>query len=472
MRPATDAPRRALAWLLLAAGVALAYTVVRAASLAFTYDESLTLRLVERPLYEIVTLSKPIANNHVLNTVLIKAIRGLLGNGELVYRLPNLAAHAVYLGIAVLLARSARGTVQALAAFAALAACPYLLDYFSLARGYGLALACELAACAALVEHERSASVRWTAVALVASTAAVASNLAFLSFHVALTAVLGLLALGARPVDPRRVAIVAAWGIAVVAAAARPLGKLWAAGELYYGGHASFWQDTVGSLSRGIAYAAPYEALLAPVIPLVLAGVVVGGALSRSRGSRMLFGIAALLTGLAIVQHAAAGTPWPLGRTALPFLPPVLVLGARLLASAPRALAAAAAVLVGGHAIATANASWAYDWRYGADVRSAIETVVEARDATKADRVRLLVSWPFEESALFYAREWDLGWLDCAVAEQDAHPELFDFYYVLAEDQPFGFRARSGELERPGRTIVRSFPASGSYLLADGKERE
>ena len=40
------------------------YAFARAQHVAFTYDESLTMRFVDRPLYEIVTFTKPIANKN------------------------------------------------------------------------------------------------------------------------------------------------------------------------------------------------------------------------------------------------------------------------------------------------------------------------------------------------------------------------------------------------------------------------
>jgi len=452
---------RALAWLVLAAAVLLAYTVLRASAVAFTYDESLTLRLVERPVFEIVTLSKPIANNHVLNTLLIKLARALFGRGELVYRLPNLAAHALSLGLSVGLARRARGTAQALGAFAVLAASPYLLDYFSLARGYGLAVACELAACVSLLAFERDRSIEEAGAALLASTAAVCANFAFLGFHVALAgALFGLTWRSSR----RHALVLAGCGLAVVLAAARPLWKLRQAGELYYGGHTSFVQDTLGSLASGFAYGATYGAVLAPALGALLVLVLVGAGLCRVPGFRLLVAILAAQVAIAVVLHAA-GTPWPLGRTALPFVLPVLVLAARLLASAPSPVAGVAAAVLAGHLIACANLTSAIDWRYTTDIKTAMRQVETERAAAGADRVRLLVSWPFEESALFYVREWGLSRIDCEVAEAVSDPERFDFYYVLDEDQPFGFKADRAVITRPGRRIVGSFPQSGSTLL-------
>jgi hypothetical protein len=76
------------------------------------------------------------------------------------------------------------------------------------------------------------------------------------------------------------------------------------------------------------------------------------------------------------------------------------------------------------------------------------------------------VSWPFEESALFYVRERHLDWLRCEVFEFAADRERYDYYYLLGADQPFGFKADPLYLNRHREQVVRAFPASRSFLLA------
>lgn len=63
----------------------------------------------------------------------------LLGSSELALRLPNLLAHVVYLHASARVALKARGLVLTVGCFLLLNAHPYLLDFFGLARGYGLA---------------------------------------------------------------------------------------------------------------------------------------------------------------------------------------------------------------------------------------------------------------------------------------------------------------------------------------------
>jgi hypothetical protein len=114
----------------------LFYVGLRAHRLSFTHDESLT--------YTIVTGSPSwvnSANNHIFNTQLVKLCDRLFGNSEFSLRLPNVLAFLIYFaGCFYLLTRSS-STILKLLGFAVLFINPFFLDFFSLARGYGLSFA-------------------------------------------------------------------------------------------------------------------------------------------------------------------------------------------------------------------------------------------------------------------------------------------------------------------------------------------
>jgi hypothetical protein len=131
-------PWGAVGWGLALLFFALA--VVRAALVPLTYDEAASyLRyIVSDPLS---AFNFAVATNHLLNTLLTKAAYLVAGGHELVLRLPNLLAYAAYLSFSLLIARRVTDKAVALAGFLLLNLNPYVLDFFSLSRGYGLSLA-------------------------------------------------------------------------------------------------------------------------------------------------------------------------------------------------------------------------------------------------------------------------------------------------------------------------------------------
>ena len=81
------------------------------------------------------------ANHHVLLALLARASAQLLGPSEFSLRLPVLAGGAIYLFAAIpLLRRFLPSGPLFFLTYCALTLNPFLLDFLSAARGYGLAL--------------------------------------------------------------------------------------------------------------------------------------------------------------------------------------------------------------------------------------------------------------------------------------------------------------------------------------------
>jgi len=119
---------------------AVMYILVRAWVIPFTWDESFSwLIYVRGSEWWPDVNSEMSANNHLLNTWLMKLSEMFFGTSEFVLRLPNVLASLLYFSAAFLFARLQQKAVTQAAVFMVLAAHPYLLDYFGLARGYGLA---------------------------------------------------------------------------------------------------------------------------------------------------------------------------------------------------------------------------------------------------------------------------------------------------------------------------------------------
>src|SRR5262249_34983118 len=136
------------------AGVVCLLSIYRAATQSITHDEALTYEwYVRHPWARMFESYDP--NHHVLHTILCKLAVGSFGLSELTLRLPSLCGGILYVTMAVRLANlGVGGTPAFLPTVAALVLHPYVLDFLSAARGYGLAVGCLLAAIDRLV--------RWT----------------------------------------------------------------------------------------------------------------------------------------------------------------------------------------------------------------------------------------------------------------------------------------------------------------------
>ncbi len=171
-----------------------AYVAVRAARLAFTYDEATTYldTIASGPLAAFAFDS---ANNHFLNSLLTKLF-SLAGSSEFILRLPNLLAFAVYLLFSFLiLDKFVKRPASVLAGFILLVANPYTLDFFSLCRGYGLSLAFLMASLCFLfyfrerAVHREAGAHRYLSRSLAAGFLAALSNFTLLDLYLGLCAV-------------------------------------------------------------------------------------------------------------------------------------------------------------------------------------------------------------------------------------------------------------------------------------------
>jgi hypothetical protein len=422
----------------------------------------------------------------------------LFGPWELGLRLPNLLALLPYLAAAYALTRRLRSVPARLAAFAAAAANPFVLDFFGLARGYGLGLTGAALALLFLVrcaEDDARAAPRHAAWAVVFSGLAALAQFAFVVFHVATFAAVGLLALrraGAASIGPgragvfaRQIALPAALPLLVAVPA---LWKLRAVGELYIGGRDGLFANTLRSLLRSSAYATDANAALESVAGVAcLALIGVGCALLAVRarddagGGPLRRAPAIGLVPLALLLAMAAGTValhhllnanFPEDRAALPFaLPLVLVIGfaadeltrrGRWLR--PAGHVAAGLLLLGavGSAVRGANLDHTLLWAYDADTQAAMRELARAVSeapggAPPAGARKIGVSWRLEPSVNFYILRFGMRWLAFAHRGGLAS-EPFDYYFHEPQD--------GAALAGTPVVELRVFPRTGNVLAA------
>ncbi len=144
------------------------YIMLRAWLLPMTVDESATaINHVPRLVFDTLTYQKEAnPNNHILNTILIKIFTGIFGWHHFVVRLPVLLGGFLYAWASVKLVRKLSDqTWVRVFTLVMLFGNLFLLEFFSLARGYGLAIG--LMTCAMwyawrfLESNERKA-MRWS----------------------------------------------------------------------------------------------------------------------------------------------------------------------------------------------------------------------------------------------------------------------------------------------------------------------
>jgi hypothetical protein len=319
--------------LIVCAGVLL-YLVARAISVSFSWDEAYTYLHHVRPgVLWPERFDEMGANHHLLNVWGMWLADRLLGPAEWMLRLPNVLAGALYLGAAFSLVRAVRPWPVSLCMFLLLAAHPYMLDMFSLARGYGLGMAFMMLSLVFLRKYAGSPN-GWTGVqAVLAAGVASLSNLLFLNFLLAMLASLSVLVAQGNVPLQRKAKVVLTY-----LAAASPflalnavLGwRLSSGGSLYFG--SADLDTALWSVAIKVFYHLPHYVNPVPWFQYALAMALVVPFLTLFIGviRRRYMDVQPLLAGVLVLvfwagglafEHFVLGTPWPHARTGVAIMP-------------------------------------------------------------------------------------------------------------------------------------------------------
>ena len=499
MAPPTPAGgAKSLTWLALLSCLLFAYAAARAALVPITWDEAFSYLEFTRQglLLPFGPFRAMAANNHYLNTWLTYLTTGGLGLSELTLRLPALAAYVLFLYYTARLSNELSSPLLRVSAFVVLNGNPYVLDFFSLSRGYAFAHALLAGSLWYLYRFfQTDLRVRYSRASLGLAILAVAAHLTLIHFLISLTVVIVLATalcapagLGMRQRASYAVRIngrgLVAVGLALVPAAF-VIRKLQHVHSFFYGG-TSFWHDTVLDLFDASLYEQRYPALPGswlgtPSLPLsdllgalAMLGMAVALWVSirrvtrRARSGDMFLPAVVLLLcfcALALVaQHHLLGVLYLKRRTGMYLLllaafVLVLLADAMTLASRKwRHCLPVIALLVTLHLLNCLNLVYALEWKQDADVKRMLADVAAANERTPGveRRTVLGVNLEFEAPVNFYRLVDGLTWLNPADRRMKLHP-LSDFYLYTKSD----WEAASAD----SFVVLTTYPLNQSRLL-------
>lgn len=163
------------------------YLTFRALVLPVTIDEAGTYyNFAMKNVWEIVIYSgDPSPNNHILNTLLIKLFTSVFGLSAFTLRLPNLLAFVLFYIVILNWLRCLRNEPWfVIFGIVAIFANPYLLDFFSLARGYGMSIALMSASLFYVYRYATSNKQQFALYDMLIAGAAVYANFTLINYAV------------------------------------------------------------------------------------------------------------------------------------------------------------------------------------------------------------------------------------------------------------------------------------------------
>lgn len=238
-------------WFFLLCAIVLCYVIARAALVPFVHDEAATYSMYVQVGEFLPWRSHWDAGNHFLSTGLGIVADRVLGMRQWALRGASVLAFVLYANGTWRLGKPINSRLVRWCAWSGLLLCPFVLEFFSLFRGYGLAMAFMLVGLDGLIRLVRGGAVRHASQALIGFALANACILSLLPlWSMVLLVAGGLLLATARTTSERfrRMMIWLVIGALPFLFALRVSREMQAVGLFYHGSLDGFFGVTLRTL--------------------------------------------------------------------------------------------------------------------------------------------------------------------------------------------------------------------------------
>ncbi len=451
-------PTAARRYLILPYLFLFGYVVLRAGTLSFTHDEALSYRILLGD-----TMWAHTANNHWLNTFLMGIARRTLGEKELALRLPNVLAFGLYLFMLFHILRQHPRPWSLFWGSVLLLCNPFLLDFFSLARGYGLSMGLLMASLYFSFRSLRKYPSpqpysRYATGSLFFAILGSLANLSLVNLLIALLILHTALSLRIFPhlAKKERLSLFSMAFITLLTILIEGIRLYWLYqhDQLYQGiGHLL---GTVDSVVLNALYLVHYPSWLFQGIRTLILVLFFAGwltlAFSRKRIPREFLFVASLLTltvGGYVLEHFLFATNYPYGRSTLPlvmlyafFLYYLALHLAERSSDKQKKAVVIFTLLLGlplaGLFLTTTNLTYTDPWRYDAHTKDVMMLLDEV--SSPSHPVTISNHWLFEPAINYYILSRDMR---IPLTDREGPKPGTDYIYLFATDTlPAGYEVK------------------------------
>lgn len=461
-----------------------AYTTYRAAVLSITWDEAFSyLQFVRHEIFIPEKYEMMDANNHFLNTWLNIYFVKWFGVSELVLRLPSLIAHLLFLFFSYKLIKNFENKWLVLGSFLIINLNPYILDFFSLSRGYALSLGLMVASIYYLYAYfTNELKTKYAIYCCLFGALATLANFVLLNYFVVAFGIILMIAgysyIKNTKQDSRRhlttiifsggIVFLSLWFLIPIAL------KLKEAGALFYGGNKGFWTDTICTIIQRCFYELPYPHVFEQAakaflfIVLIVSFVWVAGKIFKktTTPSSLFLGVLISLIFLCalstLVQHYFLGTLLLIDRTAMFFvvlfnLALVFLINKLTIQNKKAAfLSLLANMFVVFHFIWSFNLQYVVEWKSNADVKQMLADLKKVVEIPKEKmNVDICIPLSFDQSINYYRAVDNLYWINTVERNATAN-FLFDYLYL----EPKEFTS----INTDSMVVFKTYPITGNIF--------
>lgn len=459
------------------------YAVLRARYIPITIDEvSTVINHTTRSVIDIITYQADATpNNHVLHTLGANFFTWLLGHHHVVARIPALIGGAIYVWAAARIAGLGPIFWLRLFTWIVLLGNPYVIEFFSLARGYSLGAGGMLAAIYFLLRYCNDAAWQSLTAAILWGIFAVESNFTLLNFFAPFFV---LLLIAAKQVGKnqwiKHWAIIGAGTVALALLCYTPIAAMRATNQFVFWGNEGFFKETllelVKSSTRNSDFFGENTRFL---LAWKVVGISVFGwifAIIRWWKNRFKLDNTIIVSGLFagtfivnMLQHYLFATPFLNARTALFYYP---LFGLQLLAITywiwekwkhmALILAVPVTLLLAGNFYKCYNLSNAYEWWFDAGTMKTLDFLEALHKSEERKEPYTLDTYWTNFNSFMYHTQWSTPHYEKIVHLADWHPNR-----EFPRDTEFYYTDSDSEVEKlkDEYEVVMSIPVTSLRLL-------
>lgn len=442
----------------------LIYLITKSVFMQITCDEAYTVYILSpQPVWDLISYKDSYTNNHILNTLFIKGLFSLFGMNHSLARVPNIIGFIIY---SVFVYRFSKKYIfenwVSLMFVSIMLLNPYLLDFFALARGYGLAIGFMMASIYYAASVILDEDLRSIPLSILMSILAVYTQFALLHFYLGLNCVLFFNAIKNYfyQKDLKVLGKVISWqflGLVILSLLIYlPIKAILRDNQIAYYGTKGFWEDTLSSLLFHSLYAQGYfsDATLKifKILMLVLLSIAFLYPLLKkfkNLNQKYPLGFSLVIfisVGLSVIlQFHVLGNQYVTDRTALFFypllallMPVVALLSFEVKQTLGIGVSIVFIVFSLNHVKRSSALDYYREWWYDRHTYEILDFLKsEYEKSDKQQAIRLNTTWIFNPSFMYHRAKGNMEWI--VPLRYDKQPDtvnVYDFYYCTSEELP------------------------------------
>jgi hypothetical protein len=391
----------------------------------------------------------------------MKYFEELFGSNELILRLPSILALIIYLifSFKILFKYAYQLSIPF---FILMIFNPYLIDFFALARGYGLSFAWMLMGIYYLIKFFESGNNKHLVLFHFAALLAVLSNFTLLNFYLSGLITYNLIIFintkmnktkGLSFIKSNKINFYCLIGSGIILY--EPIRRVFKKKMLDFGGKTGFIEDTIGSVVNGLGYEKDLPSWLiilisysfAVIVLLILSKFIINylkNNLSFFSENKPLLIVNFILLGISfssIIQHFVLSNDYLNGRFAL-FLYPLFILNFALYINllvrdrkrkVLSSMIVILSIIMFVNFSMNMNISYCRDWKYDMQTKAVMQIISnDQQNKNQITKTDLAINWIFEPTTNFYRYIWDLNWLN--KTHRNGIDNHSDYYYIFQND--------------------------------------